>query len=106
MNDTRIIEAQALGKEMIGLEQEMNDMFIDGTITKETLRQKLEQSGELYGQLRYIHLKYHIAMLDILTPDQVKLYNKLRGYSENGDPCVNIPAGHDMDMWKKHNNCG
>ena len=106
MNNTRVTEAQVVGKEMVRLEQEMNDMFTDGTITKETLRQKLEKSSELYGQLRYIHLKYHITMLDILAPDQVKLYNKLRGYSENGDPCVNIPAGHDMEMWKKHNNCG
>jgi hypothetical protein len=31
------------------------------------------------------------------------LYNKLRGYSN--DPCQNIPEGHNVEMWKKHNGC-
>jgi len=40
----------------------------------------------------------------ILMPDQITLYNKLRGYSSD-DPCENIPQGHNPEMWKKHHNC-
>jgi len=28
----------------------------------------------------------------------------LRGYG--GDPCANVPAGHNAEMWRRHNNCG
>lgn len=105
MNDTRVEEAQTLGKAIVELEQEMNEMFIKKTITEKTLRQKLAKSGELYGELRFVHLKWHLAMLNVLTEEQVKLYNKLRGYIEGGDPCKNIPEGHDMVQWKKHNGC-
>jgi hypothetical protein len=28
----------------------------------------------------------------------------MRGYGE-GDPWKNVPAGHDPEMWKKHNGC-
>jgi len=76
----------------------MNGMFIDETITEETPRHKLEErSGKLYGQLRFAHLKYHIAMLDILTPNQVKLYNELRGNVGGGNLHKNIPEKHNMD---------
>lgn len=105
MNNARVAEAQALGKKIVQLEQEMNTLFVNKTITEEILRQKLEESGKLYGQLRFVHLKYHITMLDVLTPDQVKSYNQLRGYAEGGDPCKNIPKGHDAEQFKKHNNC-
>ena len=56
------------------------------------------------AQLRFVHLSTHLKTPDILTLEQIKLYNELRGYSAD-DPCTNIPAGHDPEMWKKHNNC-
>jgi len=97
-------EAIALGEGIINIEKALDDAFASGTITEDFLQEKVLESADLYGQLRIVHLKYHLKMMDILTPQQVAQYNELRGYSSD-DPCANIPEGHDPEMWKLHNNC-
>jgi hypothetical protein len=97
-------EAIALGTELIELERQLNNHFSDGTITYEILDTLLERISEVQKKLRYVHLATHLKTPDILTPAQLALYNKLRGYASD-DPCENIPHGHDPEMWKKHNNC-
>ena len=97
-------EAIQLGKQIIDIEKVIDDAFSSGTITKELLQKKVSESASLYGQLRFVHLKYHLAMMDVLTPQQVERYNELRGYRST-DPCKNIPEGHDPEMWKLHHNC-
>lgn len=97
-------EAVPLGLELIELERELNTHFANRTITNELLRQILQKIAKVHGQLRYVHLSTHLKTPDILKPEQITLYNKLRGYSSD-DPCENIPKGHDPEMWKKHHNC-
>ena len=97
-------ESIDLGRQIIDIEKEIDGMFIDKTITEESLQEKTSQSADLYGQLRFVHLKYHLFTIEILTPQQVEKYNDLRGYT-SGNPCDNIPEGHDPEMWKMHNNC-
>jgi hypothetical protein len=97
-------EAIPLGFELIELEKELNDYFADRTITYELLDVSLEKIAQVRKKLRYVHLSTHLKTPDILTPEQIVLYNKLRGYASD-DPCKNIPQGHDPEMWKRHNNC-
>jgi hypothetical protein len=97
-------EAVPLGFELIELERELNNHFANRTITDELLSQILQKITQVHGQLRYVHLSTHLKTPDILEPDQITLYNKLRGYSSI-DPCENVPKGHDPTMWKKHHNC-
>jgi hypothetical protein len=97
-------EAVPLGLELIELERELNNHFANRTITNELLRQILRKIAQIYRQLRYVHLSTHLKTPDILKPEQITLYNKLRGYSSD-DPCENVPKGHDPEMWKKHHNC-
>lgn len=97
-------EAIQLGLELIGLEQELNDHFANRTISEALLHKLLQKNARVREQLRYVHLATHLKTPDILTPKQIALYNKLRGYT-SGDPCQNIPEGHDPEMWKQHNNC-
>lgn len=97
-------QAVDLGLKLIAIESDLNDAFATNSISEESLQNKLEESAGVYTQLRYTHLKYHLAMMDILTPDQITKYNSLRGYTS--DPCKNIPEGHDPALWKMHNNCG
>ena len=87
-------EAVDLGGRIVSIEQEIDDAFADTRMTSDLLREKIMESAELYGRLRYVHLETHLSMVQILTPDQVELYNELRGYT-GGDP-----AGHDPS---KHN---
>ena len=37
------------------------------------------------ARLRQIHLKYHLAMMDVLSPAQVERYRELRGYGVKPD---------------------
>lgn len=93
-----------LGLKLIELEGELDAAFVNRTADEAGLARLLEQIGGVYGDLRYVHLSAHLRTPDILTPEQIEKYNELRGYS-SGDPCARVPAGHDPEMWKKHNNC-
>ena len=85
-------------------ERKLNNHFANRTITDELLDVLLERVAQVHKKLRYVHLSTHLKAQKILTPEQIVLYNKLRGYSSD-DPCENIPKGHDPQMWKKHHNC-
>ena len=93
-----------LGLELIGLERELNNHFADRTITDELLDELLDKIAQVRKKLRYVHLSTHLKTPNILTTEQIALYNQLRGYSSE-DPCKNIPKGHDPEMWKRHHNC-
>lgn len=97
-------KAIPLGHELIELERALNNAFSDRSITRESLRDQLDKIAQVRMQLRYVHLETHLLTPGILSETQVKKYNLLRGYAK-GDPCNNIPAGHDAAMWKKHNDC-
>lgn len=97
-------EAIELGQQIIDIENVIDDAFLAGAITEALLREKISESARIYGQLRVVHLRSHLVMTEILTPQQVAQYNDLRGYT-SGNPCENIPEGHDPDLWKLHNNC-
>ena len=97
-------QAIPLGLELIELERNLNNHFANGTITEKSLNELLEEIAYVYKKLRYTHLAAHLETPTIVTPQQIALYNKLRGYSSK-DPCENIPEGHDPEMWKRHHNC-
>ena len=103
--DEMRLKAIELGQIIVELEEAIDTAFASRTITKESLREKISKSVDLYGRLRIVHLGTHLAMVDILTPQQVAQYNLLRGYSSGGDPCRNVPVGHNPTLWKMHNNC-
>jgi len=97
-------QAITLGLELIELERRLNNHFANRTITDNLLHKLLGEIVQVRKKLRYAHLSAHLKTPDILTFEQITLYNELRGYSSN-DPCKNIPEGHDPEMWKKHHNC-
>jgi len=97
-------QAIPLGLELIELEGKLNNHFANGTITEKLLNELLGEIARTYKKLRYTHLAAHLETPTIVTPEQIALYNKLRGYSSE-DPCANIPEGHDPEMWKRHHNC-
>jgi Spy/CpxP family protein refolding chaperone len=96
--------AAALGERLIALEEDLNDAFVRGDIGREALAAKLEAIGAVQTQLRLTHLETHLATPAILEPEQIAAYNRLRGYAVSG-PCGNPPAGHNAELWRKHNGC-
>jgi Spy/CpxP family protein refolding chaperone len=97
-------QAVPLGRQLVELERDLNQSFKTQAIDAPSLRAKLEKIAAITAELRYVHLWAHLATPALLTAEQITLYNNLRGYSDS-DPCANIPAGHDAEMWRKHNGC-
>ena len=85
-------EAIPLGAALISQERNLNNDFAKRTVTLASLETTTQQIGATQAALRAAHLKYHIATVAILTPDQVKRYDELRGYG--GDAA----AAHEHRM--------
>jgi Spy/CpxP family protein refolding chaperone len=73
-------EAQALGAQLIAAEAELDRLFAQGKADSDGVREATQRAATLQGALRNTHLQYHIAMRNLLTPEQVAGYARLRGY--------------------------
>lgn len=74
-------EALKLGQEILQIEKTANELFDNKSISDSELQRLINKSAENYGKLRYIHLTTHLKMMDILSQEQIILYNTLRGYN-------------------------
>jgi len=73
-------EAVLLGERLIAAETALDRRFADKTITASSLGEATRDIASLQGELRLAHLKYHLATLELLTPEQATQYSTLRGY--------------------------
>jgi hypothetical protein len=76
-------KAKGIGSAIIGIEQDIDGDFANKTITKENLKLMLDNSADLYGQLRSVHLSAHLDTVQILSIEQVQMYNMMRGYDSD-----------------------
>ena len=90
--DAMKAEAVPLGQQLIAAETDLDRQFSGRTITPASLTAATAAIGATQGTLRATHLKYHLAMMDVLTPEQIRRYGELRGYG------TAAPAGHSPGM--------
>jgi Spy/CpxP family protein refolding chaperone len=74
-------EAVPLGERLIQQETELDRLFASKTITAADLAAATRAIGETQATLRAAHLRYHLAMIEALTPEQLRRYSELRGYA-------------------------
>jgi Spy/CpxP family protein refolding chaperone len=74
-------EAIPLGERLIAMESELDRQFAQHTVTSASLAEATAAIGTTQAALRATHLKYHLSTLEVLTPEQVRQYRELRGYS-------------------------
>jgi hypothetical protein len=74
-------EAVPLGERLIRQEADLDQLFATKTVQPATLEIATGAIGATQGALRTAHLRYHLAMMEVLTPDQVRRYGELRGYA-------------------------
>ena len=74
-------ETIPLGVTLISQERNLNDDFANHTVTIASLEGTTRRIGGTQAALRAAHLKYHLSTVAALTPQQVALYNELRGYN-------------------------
>lgn len=73
-------EAKAQGEQVIEAERQLDALFAQKQATTESVAQAVNAAASAQGKLRETHLRYHLSMMNVLTPDQIKTYNQLRGY--------------------------
>ena len=73
-------QAKSLGKTIVSKEQELGESFASGKITNIELEKQTRELAKLYGELRKTHLQAHLQINPILSTEQIKKYNQLRGY--------------------------
>jgi Spy/CpxP family protein refolding chaperone len=73
-------EAIVAGEKLIEAEKALDRAFRDRSITPDRLADLTAQVGRLQGELRAVHLKYHLTTAELLSPEQSQRYAELRGY--------------------------
>ena len=76
-------KAKSIGAAIIAVEQDIDRGFANKTITEENLKLMLDNSADLYGQLRFVHLSAHLDTMQMLTIEQVQMYDKMRAYDSD-----------------------
>ena len=75
--------AQALGREIVAREAELDAAFAAGRVDAAMLTAKTDEIAALTGRLRAAHLAAHLETKPLLNADQIARYNALRGYTGN-----------------------
>jgi Spy/CpxP family protein refolding chaperone len=84
-------QAVVLGEQLIIAEAALDRLFAEKQA--ESVRSAALELGQLQGELRGHHLRYHLATRDLLSPHQVMRYQRLRGYGD-GSPGHHAGHGH------------
>ena len=74
--------AKELGKQIVGIEKELNDAFAQGLVNQKSVGNDCEEIGRLRGRLRAVHLTAHMKAKSVLNESQLALYRKLRSAGE------------------------
>jgi hypothetical protein len=83
--DEMLEDAKSLGDAIIEAESELDRAFKSGSITAESLETALREIGRLRAELRYVHLRAHLRQKELLSAEQVRKYDALRGYGQASD---------------------
>jgi len=74
-------EARQLGQKLVEQEAALDRAFVGGAATADEVARLADESAATEGQLRAAHLRAHLALKAVLTPEQVARYDRLRGYA-------------------------
>jgi Spy/CpxP family protein refolding chaperone len=85
-------EARRLGALIVAQEEELDRGFARQTIDAPRLERAVRALAHLWGELRLVHLRAHVELKPILTPEQIAAYDVLRGYRAPGP--TPPPHGH------------
>ena len=74
--------ATRIGAAIIEEETTLHMMFANRHVTDASMRAQVTEIAALQGELRATHLAAHLEMVQVLTAEQVKRYDELRGYTK------------------------
>jgi Spy/CpxP family protein refolding chaperone len=82
--DQMLADAVALGEQIVEKEAQLDALFADARATEPEVDSLIAGIGDLNAQLRFVHVRTHLEMKKLLTPEQVDQYNAIRGYDDEG----------------------
>lgn len=74
-------KTEEMGRFILAQEKKLNDLFAAGKADEGSIIYYSNKIGLYLGELRNAHLQAHLKARRILTPDQIKKYNRLMAYS-------------------------
>lgn len=77
-------EAIALGQRIVEAERRLEALFAQRRADPASVSDLTGEVAELQGQLRAAHLRAHVEVRVLLTPEQIARYVELRGYAQGG----------------------
>ena len=83
--NTHHAEAKAIGLKRVDAEWQLEALFQSGKADERSLADAVRSAAILEGEYRLSHLETHLRLRALLTEEQVKRYDELRGY-EGGKP--------------------
>lgn len=89
-------EAKRLGQELITQEVALEAVFRQPEAMDTEVQALLREIGLLEANLRWTHLRAHLAMKRLLTSEQLQHYDALRGYTEGPGAHDGGHTGHSM----------
>ena len=79
--DAMRAEVRPLGEEVIAAEGALDRLFATEQATPAAVTEASGAVGAARASLRAAHLRYHLLAREALTPEQVRRYGQLRGYT-------------------------
>ena len=73
-------EAISAGEALLAAEAHLDRIFTLKQATYDRIEAQTAVAAGQEARLRAIHLKAHLEMAEILTPEQIESYNRLRGF--------------------------
>jgi Spy/CpxP family protein refolding chaperone len=86
--DVMHAQTVGLGERLVVSERGLDELFATGKVDETSLARSVREIARLQGEVRLEHLKAHLAMKALLTPQQVAKYDEIRGYGSGS-------GGHD-----------
>jgi len=77
-------EARAIGAKLVEAERALEALFRGGRVSHDELSRAVARTAALQGEYRLSHLETHRRMRGLLSDEQIRRYDALRGYA--GEP--------------------
>jgi Spy/CpxP family protein refolding chaperone len=77
-------ETIPIGERILSEETAVDRLFAARQVTRAALEEAVSRIAFAQGELRAAHLRYHLSMTDLLSPEQIARYAELRGYTTGG----------------------
>jgi Spy/CpxP family protein refolding chaperone len=77
-------ETIPIGERILSNEMALDRLFAEKRATRAEVDAAASGIASAQGELRAAHLHYHLAMSELLTPEQIMQYVELRGYHSGG----------------------